>query len=269
MNRFIGRSNLFGSLSVAVLAILFAGTFSSCSTSKNSYYFKTVPKDTTINFSGNPVTEFRIKKNDMLAIGISSLNRDEDATYNAASAAGATSTGTTASGSGYLVDINGNIQLHRLGVLHVEGMTRRELKEKIQKDIQPYLKDAIVTVRYLNHNVTVLGEVARPQLLQMPEERLSLLEVLASSGDLTLSGRRDNILIIRQTAIGKQLKRVNLENHSIFNSEWYYLQPEDVVYVEPNDKRIKEENRNKRLQIASLALSSISVALIILNRIFP
>ena len=269
MNRLLGKTNSIKFCKVAALAIVIGSAFSSCTTTKNSYYFKTVPRDTTIKTTVNPVAESKIKKNDLLAIGISSLNREEDATYNAASAAGATSTGTTASGSGYLVDANGNIQLHKLGVMNVEGMTRRELKDKIQKDIQPYLKDPVVTVRYLNHNITLLGEVTKPSVLPMPEERLSLLEALASSGDISQSGRRDNILIIRETSNGKQLKRINLENHSIFNSEWYYLQPDDVVYVEPNDKRIKEENRNKRLQTVSLALSGISLALIILNRIFP
>ena len=244
-------------------------SFTSCTTTKNSYYFKTVPRDTTLKSMAAPVAESKIKKNDLLAIGISSLNREEDATYNAASATGTSSTGTTAAGSGYLVDMNGNIQLHRLGLVHVEGMTRRELKDKIQKDIQPYLKDAIVTVRYLNHKVSVLGEVVKPQVIPMPEEQLSLFEVLASSGDLSQTGRRDNILIIRETGSGKQLKRINLENHSIFNSEWYYLQPDDVVYVEPNDKKIKEENRARRQQNISLALSGISLALIILTRIFP
>jgi len=268
MNKLIGKTNHSRFINMAVLAIGMLAAFSSCTTTKNSYYFKTVPKDTTIKSMANPVAESKIKKNDLLAIGISSLNRDEDATYNAASAAGATSTGTTASGSGYLVDVNGNIQLHRLGVMHVEGMTRRELKEKIQKEIQPYLKDAIVTVRYLNHKVTVLGEVNKPQVIQMPEEQLSLLEVLGSSGDVSQFARRDNILVIRETSSGKQLKRINLENHSIFNSEWYYLQPDDVVYIEPNDKKVNEENRAKRLQIISLALSGATVAIIILDRIF-
>jgi len=148
-------------------------------------------------------------------------------------------------------------------------MTRRELKDKIQKDIQPYLKDPVVNVSYLNHRITVLGEVNKPQVLQMPEEQMSLLEVLVSSGDVTPSARRDNILIIRETGNGKQFKRINLEDHSIFTSEWYYLQPDDVVYVEPNDKKLNEEKRNKRLQTVSMALSAISLALIILNRIFP
>ena len=197
-------------------------------------------------------------------IVISSLNREEDVIYNAPAASSGSLTGS-GSGVGYLVDANGNIQQHKLGVLHVENMTRRELKDKIQKDISPYLKDPVVTVRYLNHRITVLGEVGKPGVIQMPEEQLSLLEVLGTTGDVTPFARRDNILIIRETSNGKTFKRLNLENHSLFTSEWYYLQPDDVVYVEPNDKKVNEENRNKRQQVISMALSGLSIAISLLG----
>lgn len=240
--------------------------FASCTTPKNAYYFKTLPRDTSINTTINRLTESTIRKNDQLAITISSLNPEEDRVYNAAalSIAGTTTSG---GGNGYLVDANGNIQLHRLGSIHAEGMTRRELKNKIETDIKPYLKDPVVTVKYLNHRVTVIGEIAKPQVIPMPEERLSILEVLGTSGDVSLLGKRDNILIIRETEAGKQFKRINLEDHSIFTSEWYYLQPDDVVYVEPNDKKIKDEKRARTQQTVSLAISGLSLAIIILDRI--
>ena len=131
--------------------------------------------------------------------------------------------------------------------------------------MSPYLKDPLVTVRYLNHRVTVMGEVARPSVIPMPEEQLSILEVLGASGDITLTGKRDNVLIIRETETGKQFKRLNLENQSVFTSEWYYLKPDDVVYIEPNDKKVTEEKRARTQQTVSLALSGISLVIIILN----
>jgi polysaccharide export outer membrane protein len=148
-------------------------------------------------------------------------------------------------------------------------MTRRELKEKLQKDLTPFLKDPIVSIRYLNRKVTVLGEVQKPSVVPMPEEQLSLLEVLGSSGDVSTFARRDNILVIRDTGSGKELKRINLEDRSIFTSEWYYLKPDDVVYVEPNDKKVNEEKRNRKQQTISIVLAAASLAIIILNRIFP
>jgi polysaccharide export outer membrane protein len=239
--------------------------FSSCKTPANAYYFKTLPRDTSINTTVNRLTESVIRKNDQLAITISSLNPDEDRVYNAASISlvgnSAAGTGT----SGYFVDANGNIQLHRLGNIHAEGMTRRELKNKIETDIKPYLKDPVVTVRYLNRKVTVIGEVAKPQVIAMPEEQLSILEVLGVSGDINLLGKKDNLLVIRETETGKQFKRLNLEDHSVFNSDWYYLKPDDVVYIEPNDKKLNEEKRARTQQTISLALSGLSLAIIILN----
>jgi polysaccharide export outer membrane protein len=260
--------SLYKNFIYVLVAALIAGTgLSSCTTTKNSYYFKTIPRDTTINSGVGKRTEAKIRKTDLLSILISSLNRDEDLTYNAAAIAGGSTTGA-ATNNGYLVDANGNIQVHRLGQIHAEGMTRRELKEKIQKDIQPYLKDPIVTVRFLNRHVTILGEVVKPSVVPMPEERMTLLEVLSSSGDVSVLGKRDNILIIRETENGKQFKRVNLEDHSIFTSDWYYMQPDDVVYVEPNNKRVDEEKRSRRQQTISMVLSGVSVAVIILDRIF-
>ncbi len=252
----------------AIFGCLAAISFASCTSPKNAYYFKTLPRDTTINTTVSRLTESTIRKNDQLAISISSLNPDEDRIYNAAALSVASASTPGSGGGGYLVDANGNIQLHRLGSIHAEGMTRRELKNKIETDIKPYLKDPVVTVRYLNHRVTVIGEIASPSVISMPEEQLSILEVLGASGDISVLGKKDNILIIRETETGKQFKRLNLEDHSIFTSEWYYLKPDDVVYVEPNDKKIKDEKRARTQQTVSLAISGISLAIIILDRIF-
>lgn len=257
---FLARHFIYG-LFVCCMSVL---VFSSCSTPKNSYYFKNLPRDTSINTTVNRLAESVIRKNDQLGITISSLNPEEDKVYNAAALSLSSAIAGTG-GNGYFVDANGNIQLHRLGNMHAEGMTRRELKNKIETDIKPYLKDPVVTVRYLNHRVTVMGEIAKPQVVPMPEERLSVLEVLGAGGDITLLGKRDNILIIRETETGKQFKRLNLEDQSVFTSEWYYLKPDDVVYVEPNDKKIKDEKRNRTQQTISLAMSGLSLAIIILN----
>lgn len=253
---------LSGLLMICLLSLLF---FNACTTPKNAYYFKNLPGDTSINSTVNRMTESLIRKNDQLAITISSLNPDEDRVYNAASVSLAGSAAAAPGTSGYVVDANGNIHLHRLGNMHAEGMTRRELKNKIETDIKPYLKDPVVTVRYMNHRVTVMGEVAKPQVINMPEEQLSLLEVLGASGDITQLGKKDNVLVIRETETGKQLKRINLEDHSLFNSDWYYLKPDDVVYIEPNDKKINEEKRARTQQNVSLALSGLSLVIIILT----
>ena len=264
------RFRLQTSFFYTAILIIFSGiVLTSCKTPKNTFYFKTLPRDTSIQSAINPVAESQIRKNDLLAINISSLNPAEDLTYNAAAGGGTTTAaaGGSGSGGGYFVDAQGNIQLHRLGLIHAEGMTRAELKNKIQKDIEPFLKDPVVTVRYLNHRVSVLGEVSNPGVIQMPEERLSVLEVLSSSGDVTSYAKRNNILIIRETGHGKELKRINLEDHSIFTSEWYYLQPDDVVYVEQSEKKQDEEKRTRTYQAVGLTLSIVTIAVLVLDRI--
>ena len=250
---------------ICLLVIVFLG---SCKTTKNTTaaYFKSLKNDTTINNTSTRGGDLQIRKNDLLAVNISSLNKEEDMIYNAP-AIGTSMGSTSGSGNtGYLVDGEGNIQLHKLGLLHVEGMTRAGLKNKIQTDISPYLKDPVVTVRYMNHKITVLGEVTKPQVLPMPEEQLTLLDVLGSSGDVTQFARRDNILIIRENAAGKEFKRINLEDHSVFSSKWYWLEPNDVVYIEPNDKKIQEEDRARRQQNLAIGLSALSLVFIILTR---
>lgn len=265
LSGFYKRTGLFYTLLITIISVM---ALPSCVTPKNSYYFKNLPRDTTLQSFTNKAIESRIRKNDLLSINFSSLNPQEDIIYNAPPSGGITAAVAGAAANGYQVDASGNIQLHKLGVLHVEGMTRRELKEKIQRDIEPYLKDPVIMVRYLNHKITVLGEVSQPATIPMPEEYLSLFEVLSSSGDVTQFAKRDNILIIRETPNGKELKRINLEDHSIFNSEWYYLQPGDVVYVEPSDKKLNEEKRNQKMQTVGLALSGVSILVILLDRIF-
>ena len=269
MHRNINQINIykkFTALQYGTCFLALAVFFSSCKVPQNAYYFKTAPKDMTIASLSSKGEDLKIKKNDLLMINTSSLNREEDQIYNApaVSVGSVTGAGPTI---GYLVDGEGNIQYHRLGVLHVDGMTRAILKEKIQKDLSPYLKDPVVTIRFLNHNITVLGEVTKPQVLPLPEERLSLLEALGSSGDVTPFARRNNILVIRETDKGNELKRINLEDQSIFTSPWYWLQPGDVVYVEPNDIKVNEEKRAIKQQTISIALSALTIAVVILSRV--
>ena len=233
----------------------------SCSVPKTAYYFKNLQQDTSINTMGRG-EDIKIQKNDILLINYSSLNPEEDAKYNAPAAV--TSMPGT---SGYLVDGNGNIQLHKLGIIKAEGLTRGQLKDKIQQDISPYLKDPVVTVYYQNHKITVMGEVGSPQVINMPEEQVPILEVLSKSGDVSEYARRDNILVIRDTETGKQFKRINLEDQSIFTSAWYWLKPGDVLYVQPNENREKEAKRARLQQNVALGVTALSIAIIVLDRV--
>lgn len=247
------------SLSITVCA-LFSLLFSSCSTTKNSFYFQTLKKDTTLQSVINTQGDCKIRKTDKLLISISSSSREEDVVYNQGALVG-----------GIVYEVNaadGTIQLHKIGLLHAEGMTRKELKDRIQKELAPFLKDPIADVKFANHRVVVIGEVKEVKLVEMPEDKISILEVLAACGDLNPTASRTNITVIRSEGASKQVKKINLEDHSIFNSPWYYLQSEDIVYISPDIEKVQKADRLvKRQQLITTISIVVSVLVIILDRI--
>ena len=244
-----------------VLVLLCLAVFNSCTPAKNIIYFKNLQKDTTLNNVVNNNLELKIRKNDLLSITIISPDPISTPLFNGVP--GSSSGNNETALGGYLVDNEGNILVYKIGSIHVEGMTRNELKQLLQRELMPYLRDAVVTVRFLSNRITIIGEVAQPQVIIMPNERLTLLEAIAQSGDIPLTGRKDNILIIRENPTGKQFKRLNLNDNSIFTSPFYYLKPDDIVYVEPS--KLKINNTAQTQQILSYILSGISILITIVS----
>lgn len=237
----------------------------SCAPIKSSYYFKTIQKDTSISGLVNKDLESKISKGDNLGINISSLSKEEDILYNLAPG----STGAGLKETGFLVEQDGTIYIHKLGAVKAEGFTRKELAASLQKGLVPYLKDPIVQVQYLNHKITVMGEVERPQVINMPEEQISVIDAIVLSGDIKEDARRDHIMLIREEGNTKKVKIINLEDHSIFSSTWYYLQPNDIVYVLPDEERRQKTERRTRFQTNfAIASAAISLLIILLDRIF-
>ncbi|RYE59092.1 MAG: polysaccharide export protein, partial [Sphingobacteriales bacterium] len=124
----------------------------------------------------------------------------------------------------------------------------------------------IVTVRHLNYRVTVLGEVGRPAVINVPSERITLLEALGMAGDLTIYAKRDNILLIREEGDKKLVKRLDLTTKDFLSSPFYYLKPNDVIYIEPNKSRVASANR-WNLILPSI-ISGLSLIVILADRIF-
>jgi polysaccharide biosynthesis/export protein len=123
--------------------------------------------------------------------------------------------------------------------------------------------EPIVTVRNLNFKVTVLGEVARPTVINVPNAKISLLEALGLAGDLTIYGRRDNVLIIREEKGKKVTIRINLNSTELFNSPYYYLKASDVIYVEPNNAKMASASKAK--EWLPLLFSGLSLTIITLD----
>lgn len=246
-------------------ALIFLVIFSSCSMGKktNNYYFKNVKVDTTIQYAINENMEMLVKKKDIISVSISALNPEEDKLFNITQAY------ASVDGKlGYLVDSNGNIKLHKLGTVHVEGMSLRQISEKLEKDLTPYLKDPIVVTTFINKKVVVFGEVTSPQVIPISDNGMTVLEALVNVGGISEKGNNKNVLIIRDENGKKNFKYLNFEDLTIFNSSWYYLKPDDIVYVPVDAKKNSETEKFARRQaILATALSGTTLFFLIFDRL--
>jgi polysaccharide biosynthesis/export protein len=242
---------------------------SSCTNTKEFTYFNNV-QDTVYSSNFN-TTAYLIKPNDILSISISSLNTEASAIFNPDntqnSGRSTTVTGTQTEAGGYLVSGSGTIQLPLLGKIQAAGITKEELKNTITNLIlsKKLLIDPIVEIRFLNYEVTVIGEVAHPTVITVPSERISLLKALGLAGDLTIYGRRDNVLLIREEGGKKRTRHIDLTSSNFLNSPYYYLQPNDVVYITPNKAKIATATNMSRY--LPVVLSGLSVAIILIDRL--
>jgi polysaccharide export outer membrane protein len=247
-----------------VIAIFLA--FSSCTPSKNIAYLQNI-QDTSFKTSLG-VVEAPIQSNDILSISISSLDAEASSVFNKSTAKSTTAAaGGGQSAAEYLVNTEGNIQIPILGVIKAAGLTKTELKQNITKTLlaKKLLVDPVVDIRYLNFEVTVLGEVGKPTVITVPSEKISLVKALGLAGDLTIYGKRTNLLLIREEE-GKRITRhINLNATDFITSPYYYLQPNDVVYVEPNKAKIASAGRSQ--QLIPIVLTSLSLMVILLDRL--
>jgi polysaccharide export outer membrane protein len=251
-----------------LLAIFAAFMFSSCANTKKIVYFNNV-KDAT--FPATTVErQNTIEPNDILSITISSLNAEASAPFNLQNnyvSRSTTVTGSSNESGGYLVNADGTIDMPILGSVKAAGLTKEQLKESITNLIlsKKLLVDPIVDVRYLNYEVTVLGEVARPTVITVPSEKITLLKALGLAGDLTIYGRRDNVLLIREENGKKVTRHIDLTSSDFFNSPYYYLQPNDVIYVQPNATKAATASRSQ--EFLPIVFSVLSLAAIVLDRV--
>ena len=212
-----------------------------------------------------------IKKNDLLSILVSSINTEASNLYNLytiVNSPGSAISGTLQQTAGYLVDQDGNLQFPMLGTIKAAGLTKKQLKEIITNGLvkKDLLYDPVVSVRYLNYKVTVIGEVAKPSVINVPSEKITLLEAVGLAGDLTLYAKRDNILIIHDDQEGKRVsKRINLNDNDLLMSPYYYLKSDDVVYVPPNNAKVAGTSNTR--QWLPAVLGGLSFIAIVIDRL--
>ena len=161
------------------------------------------------------------------------------------------------------VDSLGNIQFFKLGAVHVAGLTRSELKEQLQKELVPYLAQTVVAVGFLNRHITLIGGGISSQVLPIPNDNMTLLDAIASAGDIGERGKKNDITVIRENGNSRTFKKVDLTNESVFYSPYFYLQPNDIIYIKPSEKKQKLSTT----QIISYVTTAISLYLLIFTRI--
>ncbi len=241
--------------------------FSSCASQKMTSYLQGV--DQTIVQDIEQSYEIRIQPDDLIAILVNSRSPELAQMFNLPMIAYQTESKLIGQNRalGYLVNGEGNIEFPQLGTIHVEGMTRSELAQYIKDMLiaDGQIKDPIVTVQMLNFQVSVIGEVARPGSFLIENDKITIFDALSRAGDLTIYGQRENVKVIREENGKRTIAMVDLRDIDILSSPYYYLQQDDVVYVEPNKVRAgqREINSNRTIgtyaSVLSVILSAISI----------
>jgi polysaccharide export outer membrane protein len=255
--------------------------FSACINEKKIAYFqKANNQSDTISVANAYIP--KIQPGDILSIYINSLSPEASSFFNpytpsassdlsasssSSSSSSPTSGATTSpalsqsASPGVLVDPNGNIEWPILGTVNLNGLTTGQAQDYLKKLLTKYLKDPTVAVRFLNFRISILGEVTRPSVYIVPNERITLPEALSMAGDLTIYARRDNVQVIRDINGKKEFGVINLNRRDIFNSPYYYLHANDLIYVQPGKSKAEATDHTYILIPSFVTLISVIVLL--------
>jgi polysaccharide export outer membrane protein len=204
----------------------------------------------------------RIQPGDVLNIMVSTMSKESNDMLNLyrESLTQITQPNIQIPAVGFLVDPDGAITLPLTGKILVSGLNSKEASDVIAARMDHYVVKPVVSVRIVNFKVSVLGEVSRPSVYTISNERVTLPEALSLAGDLTIFGNRKNVLLIRETDGKREFSRVDLTKRDLFNSPYYYLRPNDIVYVEPSKGKIISTDR--AVQLTPIIISALSLLIL-------
>lgn len=237
------KSKLFA---INICVVLIIAALSSCSSSQKVVYFQDFESGSTQNvISQKPIT---VQPGDQLSIMVYGDNAELASAFNLTMASG-NNMGNSGSNStrAYTIDSNGNIKMPVLGSIYVAGQTREQIAKSIENELttRNLLRNPVVNVAFYNMYVSVLGEVGGTKKVDIEKDILTLPEVLSQCGDLTINGKRENVKIIRDVDGKKVAYTVDLRSaESMYQSPAYYLQPNDLVYIEPNSQKTSQSISN-------------------------
>lgn len=257
----------------SLLLLMFGvAVLTSCGSSKRLKYFQDMPQvQTGTEFKSVPFEEITIRPDDILNIRVNTVDVEASEAINDGNSAvpsrgigiGGSNNINTQLVTGYLVGQDGTVELPVLGTITVAGSTLSEAKEKIREVTMKYFKEATVNVRFSNFRVSVLGDVARPGTYVVPNQQVSILDAISFSGDLTVYGKRANVMLIRKDNTGKSIAvKMDLTSKELFNSPYFYLRQNDLVYVEPSSAKIQNADTSIVRYLGLLA-SLVSVGILV------
>lgn len=262
-------------ITYSLVSLLFINLVS-CKIQRVSY-FKDVPDSTRVQKILQTLTPPAaiVRVDDVLNINIQTLDPQANTVLNQGNLplnSGAITSMGDRNGqqsiiSGYLVDKDGYVHLPYIGDVLVKDLSTQQVKDLVTQKISVYFKDPVVNVRFANYKITVLGEVRNPTTFLVPNENPTIFDALGLAGDITVSGRKDNVMLIRSDANGtKQIVRINLDSTATISSPYFYLKPNDVLYVEPTEDKVAGES-NYRVRDIAVISSAISLMIVIIARL--
>lgn len=240
------------------LLALIACLLFSCQTYKNIPYYQDLDRSGPTQEQITNYTPTVIQSEDIIGVNVSSRTPEQSAIFNY------TSKDNQANFSGYLVDAKGEIQLPLIGPLRVAGLTTNQVQEKMNQLLTTYFKDPISNVRILNFKVSIYGDVLKPDVYSIKDERISIIEALTLAGDLNITAKR-NIILIREDNGKRNFIPIDLTSKKIFSSPYYYLKNNDQIYVQPDKLKVATVDRSRT---ASLVLSALSVVAIVFSVLY-
>ena len=218
-------------------------TLASCNSTKDLDYFSYPAYDSSHMFVQESY-DVPIKVGDQLNITLSSLKPEYAIPY------------SVPFGKNLSVDDDGYILYPQLGPVKAVGLTRNQLRDLLTNKLKVYLVDPVVLVEFVNFKVTVMGEVGREGVIEVPTSKINILEALAQAGDITQYGRRESVTIIREKNGLREFGYVNLLSHNFFTSPYYRLQQNDIIYVRSHNKpNLKEQELQKKISLGTTILS--------------
>ena len=243
--------------------MLFMLTICSCVTQQDWVYFQ---GESNSNVKVKPF-ELRYQANDLLSINVTALDMDAARPFNLFVSSPNILNNLSVTGQirqqTYLIDEKGEINFPVLGKITIGGLSRDEATDFLETKLKDYLKDPVVTLRLTNFRISVLGEVKLPGNYTILNERVSILEALALAGDLNITGKRANLLLIREEDGVLTKNYIDLTSNDLFNSQYFYLRPNDILYVEPNKAKVRSST--DALRFTSISLSVITTLTTILS----